>query len=78
MGPILMDNRHGLVVNVQINPCQRHRPSVQRRSKMLLRPKRKRRRLTAGADKGHDCKACCQLLAIDRRTTRHEGYQRPA
>lgn len=90
MGHILMDNRHGLVVDVEIT----HASGTAEREaalRMLSRQKRKRRRLTVGADKGYDCKAfvkaCRQLgvtphvaakkqhSAIDRRTTRHEGYK---
>ncbi|TSE18190.1 hypothetical protein Talka_02313 [Tepidimonas alkaliphilus] len=89
MGHILMDNRHGLVVDVEIT----HASGAAEREaalKMLARQKRKAR-LTVGADKGYDCKAfvqgCRQLgitphvaakakhLAIDGRTQRHEVYQ---
>ncbi|WP_133599592.1 IS5 family transposase [Tepidicella xavieri] len=89
MGHILMDNRHGLVVDVEIT----HASGTAEREaalKMLARQKRKAR-LTVGADKGYDCRAfvqgCRQLgitahvaakakhSAIDGRTQRHEGYQ---
>ncbi|WP_288092480.1 IS5 family transposase [Thiomonas sp.] len=90
MGHILMDNRHGLVVDVEIThasgTAERHAAL-----KMLERQKRKARRLTVGADKGYDCRAfvqgCRQLgitphvaakakhSAIDGRTQRHEGYK---
>lgn len=90
MGHILMDNRHGLVVDVELT----HASGVAERQaalKMLERQKRKARRLTVGADKGYDCRAfvqgCRQLgitphvaakakhSAIDGRTQRHEGYK---
>lgn len=90
MGHILMDNRHGLVVDVEIT----HASGTAEREaalKMLARQKRKRRQLTVGADKGYDCKAfvkACRKLgitahvaakkqhsAIDGRTKRHEGYK---
>ena len=90
MGHILMDNRHGLVVDVEIT----HAGGTAEREaalKMLARQKRKRRQLTVGADKGYDCKAfvkACrkqgitahaaakaQHSAIDGRTRRHEGYK---
>lgn len=88
MGHILMDNRHGLVVDVEIT----HASGTAEREaalKMLARQKRKAR-LTVGADKGYDCRAfvqgCRQLgitphvaakakhSAIDGRTRRHKGY----
>jgi hypothetical protein len=85
-----MDNRHGLVVDVEIT----HASGTAEREaalKMLARQKRKRRQLTVGADKGYDCKAFvkgCRKLgitphvaakaqhsAVDGRTHRHEGYK---
>ena len=89
MGHILMDNRHGLVVDVEITHAS---GTAERQAalKMLERQKRKAR-LTVGADKGYDCRAfvqgCRQLgitphvaakakhSAIDGRTQRHEGYK---
>jgi len=90
MGHILMDNRHGLVVDVEITHAS---GTAERQAalKMLERQKRKVRRLTVVADKGYDCRAFvqgCRKLgmtphvaakakhsAIDARTQRHEGYK---
>jgi transposase len=90
MGHILMENRNGLIVDVEIT----HASGTAEREaalNMLARQKRKARRLTVGADKGYDCKALvkgCRKLgitphvaakakhsAIDGRTQRHEGYK---
>ncbi len=56
MGPILMDNRHSLVVDVKITPAN---GTAERELafKMLARQKRKLRYLAVGADKGYECKA---------------------
>jgi transposase len=90
MGHILMDNRHALVVDVEITHAN---GTAEREAalKMLARQKRKARRITVGADKGYDCRSfvqgCRQLgmtphvaakakhSAIDARTQRHEGYK---
>lgn len=62
----LSANRHRLVVDVEIT----HASGTAEREaelKMLARHKRKRRQLTAGADKGYDCKAFvkgCRKLDI--------------
>ena len=88
MAHILMENRNGLIVDVQVSHAS-GAAEWQAALKMLERQKRKARRLTVGADKGYDCKAfvkgCRQLgmtphvaarakhSAIDGRTQRHEG-----
>ncbi|EAA20226.1 transposase-related [Plasmodium yoelii yoelii] len=66
MGHILMDNRHGLVVDVEITHAS---GTAERQAalKMLQRQKRKAGRLTVGADKGYDCRAFvqgCRKLGI--------------
>lgn len=90
MGHILMDNRHGLVVDVEIT----HATGTAEREaalKMLKRRHKKNQRATLGADKGYDSKdfvqACRRLKvtphvaakakhsAIDGRTTRHATYK---
>ncbi|MEZ5643644.1 MAG: IS5 family transposase [Burkholderiaceae bacterium] len=90
MGHILMENRNGLIVDVEIT----HASGTAEREaalKMLGRRHGKHKRATVGADKGYDCKAfvrgCRQLKvtphvaakaqhsAIDGRTQRHEGYK---
>ena len=90
MGHILMENRNGLIVDVEVT----HASGTAEREaalKMLGRRGGKHKRATVGADKGYDCKAfvrgCRQLKvtphvaakdqhsAIDGRTKRHEGYK---
>ncbi len=90
MGHILMDNRHGLVVDVEITHASGSAES-EAALKMLARRHGKHKRATVGADKGYDCQAFvkgCRKLgitphvaakaqhsAIDGRTQRHEGYK---
>ena len=90
MGHILMENRNGLIVDVEVT----HASGTAEREaalKMLGRRHGKHKRATVGADKGYDCKASikgCRKLkvtphvaakaqhsAIDGRTKRHEGYK---
>ena len=89
MGHILMENRNGLVVDVEIT----HATGTAEREAALEMCQRtiSRKGATVGADKGYDCKAfvkACRRLrisphvaskakdsAIDGRTTRHEGYR---
>lgn len=90
MGHILMENRNGLIVDVEITPAS---GSAEREAAltMLGRRDNQRKKVTVGADKGYDCKAFvkgCRRLkvtahvaakdqhsAIDGRTKRHEGYK---
>jgi inhibitor of KinA sporulation pathway (predicted exonuclease) len=66
MGHILMDNRNGLVVDVEIthaNGTAEHQAAL----KMLGRQRRRGRKQTVGADKNYDCKAFvqgCRKLGI--------------
>jgi len=90
MGHILMENRNGLIVDVEVT----HASGTAEREaalKMLGRRRSLHKRATVGADKGYDCKAFikgCRKLkvtphvaakaqhsAIDGRTKRHEGYK---
>jgi hypothetical protein len=90
MGHILMENRNGLIVDVEIT----HASGTAEREAalaMLGRRDKKNQQATVGADKGYDCKAFvkgCRKLkvtphvaakdkysAIDGRTKRHEGYK---
>jgi hypothetical protein len=90
MGHILMENRNGLIVDVEIT----HANGTAEREAALAMLKRRgnrTKRATVGADKGYDCKAFvkgCRKLkvtphvaaknkhsAIDGRTKRHEGYR---
>jgi transposase len=89
-GHILMENRNGLIVDVEIT----HASGTAEREAalaMLGRRDKKNQQATVGADKGYDCKAFvkdCRKLkitphvaakdkysAIDGRTKRHEGYK---
>lgn len=90
MGHILMENRHGLIVDVEVTPAS---GTAEREAAlaMLGRRANQRKRVTVGADKGYDCRAFvkgCRRLkvtphvaakdqhsAIDGRTQRHEGYK---
>ena len=87
-GHVLMENRHGLVVDVQISQAT---GTAERDTALdMLQAIPGSRRLTVGGDKGSDtagfvseCRdlsitphvAQKQRSAIDRRTTRHEGYR---
>ena len=87
-GHVLMENRHGLVVDVQITQAT---GTAERDTALdLLQAVPGSRHLTVGADKGYDtadfvqeCRdmditphvARKQRSAIDGRTTRHEGYR---
>lgn len=90
MGHILMENRNGLIVDVEVTLAS---GTAEREAAlaMLGRRTNQRKRVTVGADKGYDCKAFvkgCRRLqvtphvaakdqhsAIDGRTQRHEGYK---
>lgn len=90
MAHILMENRNGLIVDVQITHA---RGTAEREAAlaMLGRRDNKNKRATVGADKGYDSKAFikgCRKLkvtphvaakdkhsAVDARITRHEGYK---
>ena len=90
MGHILMENRNGLIVDVEIT----HASGTAEREAalaMLGRRGNRNKRATVGADKGYDSKAfikgCRRLLvtphvaakdkhsAVDGRIKRHEGYK---
>ena len=90
MAHILMENRNGLIVDVEIT----HASGTAEREAalaMLKRRDNKNKRATVGADKGYDSKAFiegCRKLkvtphvaakdrhsAVDARITRHEGYK---
>jgi transposase len=88
---VLMDNRHGVAVNVAVTEAT---TGAERQAAlaMLRRVQRKRGRITVGADKGFDDQKFVtearrlgvtphvaqferRTSSIDRRTTRHPGYQ---
>lgn len=90
LGHVLMENRHGLVVNTRLTPAT---GTAEREAAIALvdgRPTT--RRITLGGDKNYDTQAFIQDLrtrqvtphvaqhttnrasAIDGRTTRHAGY----
>lgn len=85
---VLMDNREGLVVDVRLTPAN---GTCEREAALeMLGSVPGSRRITVGADRGYDTRgfvAGCreslvtphvaqkQRSAIDRRTTRHEGYR---
>ena len=87
-GHVLMDNQHGLVVDVQITQPT---GTAERDTALdMLQGVPGSRHITVGADKGYDtadfiweCRdmditphvAQKRYSAIDRRTTRHEGYR---
>ncbi len=87
-GHVLMDNREGLVVDVEITQAT---GTAERDTALgMLQRVLGSRRLTVGGDKGYDtvdfvwdCRdmditphvAQKRRSAIDRRTTRHEGYR---
>ena len=85
---VLMDNREGLVVDVRLTPAD---GAWERDAALeMLASAPGTRRITVGADRGYDTRgfvrACRNLKvtphvaqkqrsAIDRRTTRHDGYR---
>ena len=84
---VLMDNREGLVVDVRLTPADG--TSERDAALEMLEAVPGARRITVGADRGYDTRgfvrecrryritphvARKQRSAIDRRTTRHEGY----
>ena len=85
---VLMDNREGLVVDVRLTPAD---GAGERDAAVeMLASAPGTRRITVGADRGYDTRgfvrACRNLKvtpqvaqkqrsAIDRRTTRHDGYR---
>jgi transposase len=87
MNHLLMENRHGLVVDVATTEAN---GQAERRAALKLLAKHAKRGATVGADKGYDTanfvKGCRKLgvtphvarkksgSAIDGRTTRHAGY----
>ena len=88
LGHVLMDNRHGLVVDSRVT---RATGTAEREAAMqMLETIPGSRRITVGADKGYDTRSFVNELryrsitphvatktvssAIDRRTTRHAGY----
>ena len=90
LGHVLMENRHGLVVNTRLTPAS---GTAEREAALaLLRERPGRQRVTVGGDKNYDTHAFVQDLravlvtphvaqhttnrasAIDGRTTRHPGY----
>jgi transposase len=87
-GHVLMENRHGLVVDVALTQAT---GTAERDTALdMLEGARRSRRLTVGADKGYDtqdfvtrCRgmkitphvARRQTSKVDGRTTRHAGYQ---
>jgi hypothetical protein len=89
MGHVLMENRHGLVVDMDVT----HATGTAEREAAKAMVKRTVRKLgaTLGADKAYDTEDFVAVLrklkvtphvaqkakgsAIDRRTTRHDGYR---
>jgi hypothetical protein len=90
MGHILMENRHGFVVNVEITQAS---GTAEREAAlaMLRRRDKSSKRITLGADKGYDCQAFiegCRRLkvtphvaakdrhsAVDGRVRHHATYR---
>jgi transposase len=89
MGHLLMDNRHGLIVDALITPAS---GTAEREAALTMLGRQPgRHRATLGADKGYDAadfvaavrdlnvtphlaQNTSRRSAIDRRTTRHAGY----
>jgi transposase len=90
MGHVLMENRNGLLVDLELTEATG--TAEREAARALLGRRRGRRRITVGADKAYDTQdfvAGCRALnvtpqvaqhttrrrsRIDRRTTRHAGY----
>lgn len=89
MGHVLMENRHGLIVDAALTPAT---GTAERDAALTMMGRQSRRhRATLGADKGYDvadfvaslrnlnvtphvAQNTARRSAIDRRTTRHPGY----
>ena len=90
MGHVLMENRHGLVVNAQVTQAT---GTAEREAAVdMVEALSGNHQVTLGADKNYDTKGCVDALrcanvtphvaqnttnrasAIDGRTTRHPGY----
>jgi transposase len=87
LGEVLMENRHGFVVNACVVPAT---GTGERDAATSLIASLPLRRVTVGADKGYDTRGFIETLralgapphvaikmtsrTLDRRTTRHEGY----
>ncbi|WP_419621014.1 transposase, partial [Thiolapillus sp.] len=90
LGHILMENRHGLVVNAQVTQAT---GTAEREAAIdMVSALKGTHRVTLGADKNYDTQDCVEDLrlanvtphvaqnttnrssAIDERTTRHGGY----
>jgi transposase len=90
MGHLLMDNRHGLIVDAMLTPATG--TAERDAAEAMLGRQAGRHQATLGADKGYDSAGFVATLrtlkvtphiaqntsgrrsAIDRRTTRHPGY----
>jgi len=89
-GHVLMDNRHGLAVDVRLTPATGRSEPEAALDMVIELPGMKRR--TLGADKAYDIRSFVELLRvikttphiagknasysmIDARTTRHPGYE---
>jgi len=89
MGHLLMENRHGLIVDAMLTPASG--TAERDAAETMLGRQTGRHRVTLGADKGYDAASFVAALrdlnvtphiaqnttrrsAIDRRTTRHPGY----
>jgi transposase len=90
MGHLLMDNRHGLIVDAMLTPATG--TAERDAAEAMLGRQAGRHQATLGADKGYDSAGFVAALrtlkvtphiaqntsgrrsAIDRRTTRHPGY----
>jgi transposase len=87
LGEVLMDNRYGFVVDACVVPAT---GTGERDAAISLVASLPARRVTVGADKGYDTRSFVETLrqleatphvackaqshALDRRTTRHRGY----
>jgi transposase len=90
LGPVLMENRHGLVVDTRLTLAS---GTAERQAAVAMLQKRRRKyRVTLGGDKNYDTRDCVKQLrqqqvtphvaqnnrnrssAVDGRTTRHAGY----
>jgi transposase len=89
-GHLLMDNRHGLAVDVRLTTANNR--SEREAALEMLSQRRRRGRITVGGDKGYDVRAFVETLrglqitphiarkntsysALDGRTMRHDGYR---
>lgn len=77
MGHALMDNRHGLLVDLRVTEANGH--AERQAALQMLEPVARKRRVTVGADRGYDTKdfvAGCRSLGATPHVARNDSGHR--